>query len=158
MKLEVVADGFGYLESPRWHDNALWFSDFDARVVLALRGVAEAMIVAEIAGVPSGLAFTPDGLLVSSMRDQLVLRIDPTGTVSTWADLSGLAVHDLNDMTHDARGNVYVGCFGYDLVAREKPRAGPLLHLDSARVARVACADLMFANGMAVMDAGETDS
>ena len=27
-ELQVIADGFTYLESPRWHDGALWFVDF----------------------------------------------------------------------------------------------------------------------------------
>jgi len=26
--LEVVADGFAYLEGPRWHNGTLWFADF----------------------------------------------------------------------------------------------------------------------------------
>ena len=27
-ELQVIADGFTYLEGPRWHDGALWFVDF----------------------------------------------------------------------------------------------------------------------------------
>ena len=154
MKLNVLVDECGYLESPRWHDDALWLSDFDARQVLAVREGGDVRIVAEIEGVPSGLAFVETGLLVASMRDQKIVHVDPAGTASTWADLSKVAVGQLNDMVMDGSGNLYVGCFGYDL--GEKPRPGPLLHVDPHARVGVACRDLMFANGMAITGDGTT--
>jgi sugar lactone lactonase YvrE len=154
VKLDVVVDGCGYLESPRWHDGALWLSDFDARHVLRVRDSEDPQVVAEIPNVPSGLAFTDTSLLVASMRDQAILTVGCAGSVGLWADLSSVAVGFVNDMARDGRGNVYVGCFGYDLTAREKPRPGPLLHVDAHARARVACPDLMFANGMVVTDGG----
>ena len=66
MKLDVVVDECGYLESPRWHDGALWLSDFDARHVLRVRDSEDPEVVAEIPNVPSGLAFTDTSLLVAS--------------------------------------------------------------------------------------------
>ena len=154
MKLNVLVDECGYLESPRWHDDALWLSDFDARQVLAVREGGDVRIVAEIEGVPSGLAFVETGLLVASMRDHKIVHVDAAGSVSAWADLSAVAVGQLNDMVIDSFGNLYVGCFGYEL--GEKPRPGPLLHVDSQARVGVACRDLMFANGMAIAGDGAT--
>ena len=54
---------------------------------------------------PSGLGWLPDGdLLVVSMTDRRVLRVGADGTVSTHADLSGLATFHTNDMLVDDAG------------------------------------------------------
>ena len=34
-ELEVVVDGFHYLEGPRWYKNALWFVDFYTKGFIA---------------------------------------------------------------------------------------------------------------------------
>ena len=33
----TVADGFAYLEAPRWHSGRIWFSDFYTHRVLSAR-------------------------------------------------------------------------------------------------------------------------
>src|SRR5215469_11639 len=95
-------------ESPRWHDNRLWFTDLGARDVLAvdLEGTSE--VIAH--GVPTlGLGFLPDGrLLIVSMRDGLLLRREPDGSLVTHADLASLDRHPWNDLVVDGRGNAYV--------------------------------------------------
>ena len=53
-------------------------------------------------------------MLVVSMRDRKVMRLDPDGLVEH-ADLSGIATFDCNDMVVDAVGRAYVGNFGFDL-------------------------------------------
>ena len=150
MKLEILLNGRGYLESPRWHNGALWVSDFDSRQVLEVSEGGQERCAISIAGVPSGLAFIGGDVLVASMRDQTVQRISPAGSVSEYADLSEVAVGHLNDMVTDRSGGLYVGCFGYDLAAREQPRPGPLLYVDAEGGVSVACPDLMFANGMVI--------
>jgi sugar lactone lactonase YvrE len=55
--------------------------------------------VFEVENQPSGLGWLPDGsLLVVSMKDQRVLRRDPSGEVTVHADLSGFTDSSLNDM------------------------------------------------------------
>lgn len=156
MRLETVVDGLGYVESPRWHAGRLWLSDFDRRQVLTVSADGRATTAARIPGVPSGLAFIGDDLLVASMHTGTVLRVGPGGANTKWADLSHAAVGLLNDMTLDARGNLFVGCFGYDLSRRERPRPGPLLRVDASRTVSVACSDVTFANGMALLNGGRT--
>ena len=154
MQLELLGDGFGYVESPRWHDDRLWFSDFDQRRVRSMTIDGAPVRDMGMSDVPSGLAFVDDDVLVSSMHTQQVLAVGPSGHVRTWADLSGVAVGHLNDMVRSDT-TVYVGCFGYDLSAGQRPRPGPLLAVPTdGGSAFIACPDVTFANGMAITPDG----
>ncbi|NEW77372.1 SMP-30/gluconolactonase/LRE family protein [Streptomyces rhizosphaericus] len=106
--LDLVADGFTFLEGPRWHNGALWLSDFYSHRVLRFDGT-QFDTVCEVVGQPSGLGFTPDDdLLVVSMLDRRLLRLHD-GRLSTVADLSVLCPGPTNDMVVDAQGRAYVG-------------------------------------------------
>ncbi len=75
---------------------------------------ARAETIAEVPGQPSGLGWLPDGrLLVVSMMDRRLLRLDPDGLVEA-ANLRGIASFTCNDMVVDRMGRAYVGNFGYD--------------------------------------------
>lgn len=156
MELGVLADGFGYIESPRWHQNKLWFSDFDRREIVTITEKGDVESFAAVPGTPSGLAFHDSSVLVASMNTAEVLMFDAGGTPSRYADLSAYAVGALNDMVMGPDGTLYVGCFGYDLEAQERPRAGPLLAVYADGTVGVACADVTFANGMIVTPDGST--
>lgn len=154
MRLEVVSDGFGYVESPRWHDDLLWFSDFDQRRVRSMTAAGTLVRDIEMPETPSGLAFEGNDVLVAAMHSQKIVAVDPSGHVRSSTDLSTLAVGHVNDVVL-AGGTLYVGCFGYDLSARERPRPGPLLAVPTdGRDPFVACPDVTFANGMAVTPDG----
>ena len=110
--------GLAFPESPRWHDGALWFSDFYERRVSRVTPDGQVEPVVDVPGQPSGLGWLPDGrLLVVSMNDRRLLRLDGRSLVEV-ADLSGLAPAPCNDMLVDARGRAYIGNFGFDLQAR----------------------------------------
>jgi sugar lactone lactonase YvrE len=121
---EVVADGFGMIEAPRWHEGCLWFSDFSTRRVHRLGRSGAADTVAVVPGRPSGLGFRPDGsVLVVAMQTRELLRIEPaTGALRTVADLSDHLAGIGNDMLIDARGRAYVGGMGFDLFRGDRPR------------------------------------
>ena len=88
----VVLDGLAFPEGPRWHDGRLWFSDqHDKRVVaMDVDGTAETIV--EVPQQPSGLGWLPDGrMLVVSMLDRTVLRLEADGALVVHADLSALA-------------------------------------------------------------------
>jgi len=110
---EVVARDLAFPESPRFHQNELWFSDMHAHLVLRLRpwGVPETVL--SVPQAPSGLGFLPDGsLLIVSMHDRRVLRLRPDGEVTEHADLSPVASWHANDMLVDPAGRAYVANFG----------------------------------------------
>jgi sugar lactone lactonase YvrE len=102
----TVAEGFHFLEAPRWRDGRLWLSDFYGHRVLSVRADgSDLRTEAEVPGQPSGLGWLPDGrLLVVSMRDRTVLRREPDGTLAVHGDLSGHATGHTNDMVVDGHG------------------------------------------------------
>lgn len=143
-------------ESPRWHDGALWFSDFHTHRVQRVDMTGHCETVVTVPGQPSGLGWLPDGtLLLVSMTDRRLLRLD--GTVLTQvADMSALAPFHCNDMVVDARGRAYVGNFGFDFVARQSPRPTGLILVQPDGQARVVADDLHFPNGAVITPDGRT--
>ena len=74
-ELSVVVEGMTFLESPRWHDGRLWFSDFYTQRVMTVTPGAEPEEVLSVANQPSGMGWLPDGrLIVVSMKDRKLLR------------------------------------------------------------------------------------
>lgn len=156
MQTEVVAEGFGYLESPRWHRGQLWFSDLQYRMVFQMAPTGATSPYVEVPGRPGGLGFTRSGdLLVVSMTDRRVCRLTSAG-LACHADLSAHTTSKLNDMVVMRDGRCFVGAFGYDLARREQPRPAPLLTVSTGGEVGVAAAEMLFANGMCSIDDGGT--
>ena len=155
-ELKVLAEGFAFPEGPRWHDGSLWFSDMFGLAVVRVDLSGSCEKIVEVPRQPSGLGWLPDGrLLVVSMEDRKVLRLDPDGLVEH-ADLSAVAPANCNDMVVDRFGRAYVGNFGGELRRGEPVAPGRLaLAYEDGRVAAVAD-DLRFANGMAISPDGHT--
>ena len=152
----LVADGLAFAEAPRWHENALWFSDFYTHQVMRIGadGVLQSML--EVAGQPSGLGWLPDGrLLVVSMLDRQLLRLDPAG-LTTVAELGAMAPFHCNDMVVDTQGRAYIGNFGFDLAAKEAARPTCLILVTPEGIARVVADDLLFPNGCVITPDGAT--
>jgi sugar lactone lactonase YvrE len=153
----TVAEGFSFLEGPRWHDGRVWLADFYTHRVVAVTPAGEVTTMAELADQPSGLGWLPDGrLLVVSMHDRRVLRQEADGELSVHADLAGEGAGPLNDMVVDAAGNAYVGGFGFDLHAGAHV-AGSLLTLIRTDGQRLQVGEpLLFPNGMVITPDGST--
>ncbi len=152
----VLVPDLGFPEGLRWHAGRLWFSDFVLRKVYAVStdGCIEQQV--HVPGQPSGLGFAPDGTaLVVSMLDRKLLRIDG-GDLSVVAALDRLAVGPCNDMVVDARGNAYIGCFGYECWYNRptSDAVGPLLWVGADGRSAIAAPDLACANGMVLLDGG----
>jgi hypothetical protein len=63
-------------EAPRWHEGALWFSDFYLQRVQCATPEGLVRTVAQIDDQPSGLGWLPDGrLLVVGMMKRQLLRV-----------------------------------------------------------------------------------
>lgn len=164
---EVVLDGLYFGEGPRHGpDGRLYLSDFYAHEVLAVDLTTGAsQRVCQVPGQPSGLGWLPDGrLLVVSMLDRAVWRLEPDRRMVRHADLSSVASFHTNDMLVDPRGRAYVGNFGFDLhtmVAQRgieallAPEADPpgaaLALIDPDGSVRVVAEDLKFPNGTVLL-------
>jgi sugar lactone lactonase YvrE len=154
---ETLADGGSFFEGPRWRDGRWWVSDFYRHTVSAIDPDGTTEEVMTVEGQPSGLGWLPDGsLLVVSMRDRIVLRRAPDGTVGTYADIAAHCGGAANDLVVDAAGNTYVGNFGFDLMSGGTPQAANLVHIAPDGTVGVAAGDLMFPNGSVVTPDGST--
>ena len=154
----MLLGGLGFAEGPRWHDGRLWFSDMGAARVVAVDLDGRAEVVLEVPTRPSGLGWLNDGrLLVVSMRDRRVLRLEPDGEVVVHADLADLASFDCNDMVVDGLGRAYVGNAGFDLSARPlEVRAAEVVLVTPDGEARVVDDEVVFPNGSVVTPDGST--
>jgi sugar lactone lactonase YvrE len=158
MQRTLLANGFGFVEGPRWRHGRLIFSDIGSKQVLAvdLDGEVEEICVVEER--PSGIGWLPDGrMLVVSMNDRSILRLESDGTLALHADLSELASAPCNDMVADARGNAYVGNPGYDM--RNPPSPLPTAEVVLVRPdgsADIVDRSVYFPNGSAVTPDGRT--
>ncbi len=144
----TLMTGLMFVESPRWHDNRLWFSDMVAGEVIAVDLAGKSGVVARVQTL--GLGFLPDGrLLIVSMRDGLLLRREPDGSLATHADLSTLSRHPWNDLVVDGRGNAYVNNIGFDFPGGTFAPGLVALVTPDGSIRQVADG-LAFPNGMAV--------
>lgn len=152
-----LVDGLAFAEAPRWHNGELWFSDFYTHQVMRVDRDGRAHVVVEVPNQPSGLGWLPDGrLLVVSMVDRKLMRLDPSGLTQV-ADLSSLAGFHCNDMVVDARGRAYVGNFGFDLFTQPVvPKATVLTMVSPDGSVSVAADDLWFPNGTVITPDGKT--
>ncbi|MEM7006868.1 MAG: SMP-30/gluconolactonase/LRE family protein [Pseudomonadota bacterium] len=157
MKTEVLADGFAFLEGPRWRDGALWMSDMHGDAVYRLTLDGDAEKVMDVPQQPSGLGWLPNGdMLVVSMLDKKLLRRTPSGEFSEHADISALVPKRINDMVVDSQGRAWVGNFGFIFDEGETPVPTVLVRVDPDGSAEVAASDLFFPNGTVVTDGGST--
>ncbi len=156
LQLTPFLDQLAFPESPRWHEGALWFSDFYTHRVQRVDMAGHCETVVTVPGQPSGLGWLPDGrLLVVSMTDRRLLRLDGD-TLTEVADLSALAPFHCNDMVVDAVGRAYIGNFGFDFATRQTPRATGLILVQPDGQARVVADELMFPNGTVITPDGRT--
>lgn len=155
-KTAVLLDDLSFPEGPRWRDGKLYFSDMHDGVVRTVDPEGRTEVVALVPMDPSGLGWLPDGrLLVVSMRDRRLLRLDSGGLVEA-ADLSALATFHCNDMVVDAVGRAYVGNFGFDLHGNGERANASLVMVTPDGDTRVVADDLRFPNGTVITPDGST--
>lgn len=152
----LVADGFVYLEAPRWHDNRLWVSDvFDFKLYTVTEDGTRSL-VCNVPGRPAGIGFLPDKtpIVVSCAEKKLMMVTN--GALSVYADLAAVAAGDLNDLVVDDIGRIYVGNFGYDLHGGAPIQLTEMHVVEPDGSIRVAAAGLEFPNGAVIKDDGRT--
>ena len=148
--------GLVFPESPRWHDDHLWFSDWGAHAVIALDLDGKSEVIARVPSFPMCIDRLPDGrLLIVSASDGLLLSREPDGSLATYADLTDLADHKWNDIVVDGRGNAYVNNIGFDFPGGEFA-PGILALVTPEGSARKVAEGVAFPNGMVVTQDNST--
>lgn len=150
-ELEVAVDGFHYLEGPRWYQNTLWFVDFYTQGVYRVNDKGIAKKIVHIEQQPSGLGWLPDGrMLVVSMKDRKVLRLENDGNLVVHADIWEHCGGHANDMVVSANGNAYVGDFGFDLMGGADHKNTGLVLVKPDGSSQIVAEELAFPNGMVI--------
>ena len=150
LKTKVLLDGLKFPESPRWHEDKLWFVDMEGYKVMTadLNGNIETIL--EISGRVSGLGWLPDNkLLVVSMDDNCLLRLDPEG-VNMVADFNEFGPVLMNDMVVDKKGRAYVGNFGFDYFNNKPFAPTKLILVHPNGDAKVVADNMAFPNGTVI--------
>ena len=147
-EVETLLAGRGLVESPRWHDDRLYFSDWSAGEVVAVDLAGRSEVIAHVQSLPLCTAFLPGGgLVIVSSPDGRLLRQEPDGSLVTHADLGQPG---WNDIVADGRGNIYVNRAGFDPMAGEAFRPGLVFLISADGSVRQVADDIAFPNGMAV--------
>ncbi len=130
--VRVLLEGWGLVESPRWHDDRLYFSDWSAGEVIAVDLAGRSEVIAHVESLPLCTAWLPDGgLVIVSSPDGRLLRREPDGSLTMYADLGRPG---WNDIVVDGRGHAYVNGAGFNPMAGS--RSGQVRCSWPARTAR----------------------
>lgn len=156
-KFKKLIGGLAFTECPRWHEGRLYFSDQHSYRVFSVSMDGSAEVLAQVPQRPSGLGFLPDGsLLIVSMLDRRIMRLNDDGSLALYADLADLARGDTNDMVVDREGRAWVGNFGFDLHGGAPARTSCLICVDADGSAHIAAEGLGFPNGTVLTPDGRT--
>jgi len=122
-EVRILMSGVAMGESPRWHQDCLWFSDWGAQEIIAvdIDGRSKVAVAVPFA-LPFCIDWLPDGrLLIVSGREGLLKRREHDGSLVTHSDLRSLSDKGWwNEIVVDGRGNTYInGGPGIALVTPE---------------------------------------
>jgi len=152
--VRTLLAGRGLVESPRWHGDRLYFSDWSAGEVLAVDLGGRSEVIARVKSLPLCTDWLPDGrLVIVSSADGRLLRREPDGSLVTHADLGQPG---WNDIVVDGRGNAYVNGAGFNPMAGEEFRPGSVHLVAADGTVRQVAGDIAFPNGMTVTAGNST--
>jgi sugar lactone lactonase YvrE len=155
--METLATGLRMGESPRWHDGRLWLCDWLAGEVLSFAADGSRRTEARVEGLPFSIDWLPDGRLL--VTGESLLRQEPDGSFSPYADLGDVAAHNWNEIVVDhQRGTVYVnGADTAKLIGPgHVPEPGIIALVAEDGTARKVATDIDFPNGMVITPDGSS--
>jgi sugar lactone lactonase YvrE len=148
LEAHPLLTGLAIGESPRWHDDRLWFAHWGTQEIVAVDLEGNSEVVGKG---PPGLGWSidwlPDGRLL--VTGQELMRREPEGSMVRHADLSGVADLGWNEIVVDGRGNIYVDCVGFRF-GQEEFSPGILALVTPDGSARQVADGIAFPNGMVV--------
>ncbi len=125
--VEILVADRVFLEGPRWRPEGLYVSDIHGDEVLLVQPDGTYEVLAELER-PSGIGFLPDRrMLVTTMGERKVYRLEPDRALAVHADCSAHVSWPINDMVTDRHGNAIMGQVGFDYFGGEPPKAVPMV-------------------------------
>jgi len=152
----VLLGGFAMVESPRWHDERLWFPHWGTPEIVAVDLDGNAQVMARgSSGLGQSIGWLPDGRLL--VTGEKLTRYERDGSTSTHVDLTHISPHIWSEMTIDGRSNIYVNSIGFDFsemmdrvrAPAESP-AGVIALITPDGTARKVADEIAFPNGMVI--------
>jgi sugar lactone lactonase YvrE len=159
--VKTLADfttGLKFTESPRWHNDKLWFLDIHDKRIKTLDLSGSVATVLELPFIPNAFGLTPEGtFVVGDALQRRIQRMEGTA-LKQLADISGFTNFCLSDGIVDAQGRLYVGDIGYNFM---DPAAKPvetcvIVLVETDGQASVVADKLYFPNGMVITPDGRT--
>ncbi|MCA9010656.1 MAG: SMP-30/gluconolactonase/LRE family protein [Planctomycetaceae bacterium] len=160
-QVKTLADattGLKFTESPRWHNEKLWFLDIHDKRIKTVDITGSVVTELELPFIPNAFGLTPEGTIVVGDAFQRKIYRQTAGKLEQIADISSLTTFCLSDGIVDAQSRLYVGDIGYNFV---DPAAKPVetcvvvLVTPDGR-ASVVADKLFFPNGMVITPDGNT--
>lgn len=147
-EVQTLLTGRGLLESPRWHGDRLYVSDWSAGEVIGVDLVGHTEVIARVDSLPLCTAWLPGGeLVIVSSTDGRLLRRKADGSL---VEHRNLGRPGWNDIVVDGRGNAYVNGAGFNPMAGEEFKPGAVTLVAADGSVRTVADDIAFPNGMAV--------
>ena len=148
---EPVANGYGLVEGPVWHDDyGLMFSDVIFGGVYSVNDSKEVEPVFEHRRGIGGMAVHAEGGLVVSGKNVSLKRFGETESILLLDRDPDNGNVGYNDLTTDTAGRIYVGSLGSSPVFDDglEPRAGNLYVIDLDGRSRIVAEDVQLTNGL----------
>lgn len=149
LKMRTVTTGV-MGESARWHEDRLWFSDWGGQEIVAMDLDGKREVIMDAPSFPFCFDWLPDGrMIIVSGRTGQLLRREPDGALTPYAELGGLSKNSWKDIAVDGRGNAFVGNVGFDF-PDEDFAPGLLAVVTPDGKARTVAQDIAFPHGIVV--------
>jgi len=150
--------GLKFTESPRWHNEKLWFLDIHDKRIKTVDLAGAVATVVELPFIPNGFGLTPEGtVLVGDAFERRIYRW-AGAALQPVADISDFTQFCLSDGIVDAQGRLYVGDIGYNFLdpAARPVATGVIVLVGPEGRASVVADKLFFPNGMVITPDGRT--
>jgi len=147
--VQTLLTGLAVGESPRWHQDRLWLSNWVANEVVAVDLAGHSEVILRLPSFPFSIDWLPDGRL-SVVSGGRIERLEADGTMALQADLTALACRTLNEIVVDGRGHIYVNDIGFNMMSGATFAPGSIVMLTPDGSARRVAEGLAVPNGMLI--------
>jgi len=144
---ETLAEGFAFLETPRWRNGCLWAVDMFGGQVAAFSPNGSLIRRLDVDGTPTGVAWDPHGRLVVLTVDG-ALFTERGGRLIALPGRVDPGPARCNELTIDPHGRMLAGIFAL--------RSGGLARVDPFGTQQLVADELLLPNGQTLTRDGRT--